>query len=148
MKYISKSEKETADIATEFVKNLKANEETATVVGLYGELGSGKTTFMKYVAKELGVKENIVSPTFVLMKRFRIPSTKFQTLIHIDAYRIEKDGEMVNLGWNEIISDSNNLIFIEWPEKIASIMPSHTVIKFEHAKGENRRETERTISIA
>lgn len=151
MKYISNNEKETAKIAANFVKTTLAKadfKDKATVVGLYGELGSGKTTFMKYVAKALEVKESIVSPTFVIMKKFGISplsskllALSFSNLFHIDAYRIEKDLEMLNLGWQETITDPDNLIFIEWPEKIANIMPSHIMVRFEHIDKDSRRVT-------
>ncbi len=160
MKFLSKNLKETAQIASGFVKTAltKQNEDNkATIIGLYGELGSGKTIFMKYLAESFGIKETIQSPTFVIEKiydltpRFASPSPYegegrdeiFEKLIHIDAYRIEKEEEMLNLGWNEIISDPKNLICIEWPEKIIGIMPTHIMIKFEHVS-----ETERKISIA
>jgi tRNA threonylcarbamoyladenosine biosynthesis protein TsaE len=144
MEFLSKSEKDTGKIAEDFAINLKSKEDTATVVGLYGDLGAGKTTFMKYLARALGVEEEIKSPTFVIMKFFKILQTsKFEHLIHIDAYRIENDEEMINLGWQKIISDPKNLICIEWPEIIAKIMPEHIVIKFEHVK-----ENQRKISIA
>ena len=164
MQFLSKSVEETAKIATNFAKQISPEDDHqgATVVGLYGELGSGKTTFMKYLAKSLGVKDIIQSPTFVIMKIYKTspprelpfssppPLVKgrglggevFQYLIHIDAYRIEKEEEILNLGWKEIIADPENLICIEWPEKIAGIMPKHIVIKFEHVS-----ETERKISI-
>lgn len=143
MEFLSKSVKETAKIAYGFASKLKPKENRATVVGLYGELGSGKTTFMKYLAKALGVKEEIKSPTFVIMKSFNLsifPS--FNKLIHIDAYRIEKEEEMLNLGWNEIIANPQNLVCIEWAEKIAGLLPPHIVVKFEHID-----ETERRIII-
>ena len=165
MKFLSKNVEETAEIATNFVKAMLDNpnfeKNRATIVGLYGELGSGKTTFMKYLAKAFGIEETIQSPTYVIMKvydlvkkpedaKFSISETcsaafenfapsGFRRIIHIDAYRIEKEEEMLNLGWQEIISDSKNLICIEWPERIKGIMPYHTVIKFEHA-GENERK--------
>ncbi|MFH0804507.1 MAG: tRNA (adenosine(37)-N6)-threonylcarbamoyltransferase complex ATPase subunit type 1 TsaE [Candidatus Zambryskibacteria bacterium] len=143
MEFLSKSVAETAEIATGFANNLKSNEKVATIVGLYGELGSGKTTFMKYLAENFGIKETIKSPTFVIEKIYDLtPNLSFDKLIHIDAYRIEKEEEMLNLGWNEIIADPKNLICIEWPERIAKILPKHIVIKFEHVS-----ETERKISI-
>ena len=107
---------------------------------------------MKYLAKAVGIEETIKSPTFVIMKiydltpRFASPSPcqgegkgEVYSLIHIDAYRIEKEEEMLNLGWQEIISDPRNLICIEWADKIAGIMPSHIVIKFEHVDESSRR---------
>ncbi len=154
--FLSKNVEETAKIATDFGKQLnrinrKAPSAKATVVGLYGELGSGKTAFMKYLANFFGIKETIQSPTYVIMKTYKtsppsplsltrrggeensrsLGSEVFQHLIHIDAYRIEKEDEMINLGWQEIISDPKNLICIEWPENISGIMPEHTMIKFK-----------------
>src|SRR3989344_3416497 len=143
MDFLSKNVEETAQIAANFVTRLAGRQETllakqdfgATIVGLYGELGSGKTTFMKYLAESFGVPDTIQSPTFVIEKIYELEKKIFKHLIHIDAYRIEKE--------KEIIADPKNLICIEWPEKISGIMPPHIVIKFDHVS-----ETERKISIA
>jgi tRNA threonylcarbamoyladenosine biosynthesis protein TsaE len=143
MEFLSKNVKETAEIAHNFGAKLEPKGQKATIVGLYGELGSGKTTFMKYLAEEFGIKETIQSPTFVIEKIYELEGKSFKHLIHIDAYRIEKEDEMINLGWNEIIADPSNLICIEWPERIGGIIPEHIMLTFEHA-GEN----ERKISIA
>lgn len=140
MEFISKSVEETAQIAFNFASKLEPKESGAIIVGLYGELGSGKTTFMKFLAECLGIKETIQSPTFVIMKSFNLQSSIFNKLIHIDAYRIENEAEMLNLGWQEIISDPKNLICIEWPERISGIMPPHIVITFEHYNDENQRK--------
>jgi tRNA threonylcarbamoyladenosine biosynthesis protein TsaE len=142
MEFLSKNVEETAEIASNFSKNLKSGNGCAAIVGLYGELGSGKTTFMKYMAESFGVKETIQSPTFVIEKIYELENKNFQHLIHIDAYRIEKEEEMLNLGWKEIIADAKNLICIEWPERISGIMPAHTKIFFEHVS-----ENERKIKI-
>ena len=154
MEFLSKSVGETAEIARNFISELKPKMDIATVVGLYGELGSGKTTFMKYLVESFGIKETIQSPTFVIMKYFDLtPSPSpcegegsrnktFNKLIHIDAYRIEREDEMINLEWKEIISDQKNLICIEWPDRVSGIMPEHIIIKFEHVS-----ENERKIKI-
>lgn len=144
MDYISKSPEETKEIAKDFISSLVVNNKKATVMGLYGELGSGKTTFTKYLAENFGIQETIQSPTFVIMKKYRIQNldSGFEFLIHIDAYRIEKEEEMLNLDWEKIIADSKNLICVEWPERIAGIMPEHAKIFFEHVS-----ENERKIMI-
>lgn len=151
MEFLSKNLEETAKIAFDFAKSLDGAHERdkTTVVGLYGDLGAGKTSFMKFIAKEFGIEEEIKSPTFVIMKIYDIAGKSedakffnFSKLIHIDAYRIEDSKEMEVLGWEKIISDPQNLIFVEWPEKIAEIMPPHTKIFFEHIS-----ETERKIKI-
>lgn len=162
MKFIAKNLEETQKIASDFVADLKPLKDKATVVGLYGNLGAGKTSFTQGVAQTLGVCENVVSPTFVIMKKYGIVgssqhlasrrdlectnqdasykmlATGFQNLVHIDAYRIEHSDELLHLGWNEIISNPKNLIFIEWPEQVADIMPEHIQIKFSHTEGEER----------
>jgi tRNA threonylcarbamoyladenosine biosynthesis protein TsaE len=140
MEFLSKGVAETAQIAANFVKTTlaKPDFDGATIVGLYGELGSGKTTFMKYLAESLGVEEIIQSPTFVIMKKYELRNLDF--LIHIDAYRIDKEEEMLNLGWQEITADPKNIVCIEWPERISGIMPQHIKIFFEHGDNESHRK--------
>ncbi len=116
MEYLSKTTKQTEEIAKNFIKNhifSLENRGGAFVVGLYGDLGSGKTTFVNFLAKHLGIQETIQSPTFVIMKSYKLlpkekklsnfPTFYFEALIHIDAYRIEKDDQMIKFNWNEII---------------------------------------------
>ena len=105
----------------------------ACVVGLYGDLGSGKTAFTQLAAKLLGIQEGVTSPTYVIEKVYPINSlqTAFKHLIHIDAYRLEKSAELAHLGWSTIISDPSNLILIEWPERVLDIIPTdHIRLKF------------------
>lgn len=109
--------------AGEFVQSLSPHSQ-ATVVALSGELGAGKTTFVKAAAKALGVSELVVSPTFVLMKRYDLTNQKFAHLIHIDAYRMKGVAELSGLNWNALIKDPENLILIEWPERVVGAIPS------------------------
>jgi tRNA threonylcarbamoyladenosine biosynthesis protein TsaE len=141
MKCIVKNLEETQKIAYDFVKNLSAKKSNATIIGLYGDLGAGKTSFTQGVAKAFGVTDNVTSPTFVIEKIYELQNQKFSCLIHIDAYRIEKSEELLHLGWQEIISNPHNLILIEWPERVADIMPEHIHINFSHIS-ENGREIE------
>ncbi len=147
MKIVSLNEKQTVLFAKKVIKEIcrRRTSTGATVVGLYGNLGAGKTALTKAVAKELGIKETVLSPTFVLERIYKLPKKPghhFTHLIHIDAYRFEDAKELLHLGWEEIIADPHNLIFIEWPEQVAGIMPKgHIQIQFKH-KGENTREIE------
>ena len=101
----------------------------ATVLALKGDLGAGKTAFVKALAKHVGITQEITSPTFVIMKSYEIPSHAFlKTLVHIDAYRIESDDEMRVLKFGEILSDQSNLVCNEWPEKIQNLIPHHTMV--------------------
>jgi len=138
MKRISKSLEETGEMARKFAQGLKKSEK-ATVVALIGDLGSGKTAFSQAVGNFLGVKETMQSPTFVIEKIYPIDYQGFKNLIHIDAYRLEKESELVHLGWEEIIKEPENLILIEWPERVQAIIPNHThKVFFEHLN-ENTR---------
>ena len=142
MVFTSHSLEDTKKFATTWVAETIAKRASAAsidssgtnkafVVGLYGDLGSGKTAFTQAVAQALGINEPITSPTFVIEKVYPLKNTTFTHLIHIDAYRLDTPQELARLGWGEIISNPDNIILIEWPEKVASIMPAdHTRLKF------------------
>ncbi len=138
MKFTAKNLEETQKIAADFTRGLSPKKGSATVVGLCGELGSGKTSFTQGVASALGILETVVSPTFVIEKIYELKNQKFSRLIHIDAYRLEKSSELLHLGWPEIISDPQNLILIEWSERVTDIMPEHIRINFRHIENEQR----------
>lgn len=127
---ITKNLDHTYHVASEFVKDIFSkkkrgkSDKGAEVVLLYGDLGSGKTAFVQGVAKYLGIKDKIISPTFVIEKIYKLPRKhNFKHLIHIDAYRLDSPSEMLALGWDDIVASSDNIIFVEWPEKINEILP-------------------------
>jgi tRNA threonylcarbamoyladenosine biosynthesis protein TsaE len=119
------SPEETVKFAQDFVENIEINPDGATVVCLYGDLGSGKTTFVKAAAEALGIKEIVTSPTFVIEKIYKLDTKKLKRLFHIDAYRLEEGTELLALGWNEIIANNENIIFIEWPKYVADVLPTN-----------------------
>lgn len=127
--YISTSAEETRKIAQKLGKEIKTG-----VIALTGELGAGKTTFVQGFAKGLGIKEKIISPTFVLIRQHQIPKTK-KTLYHIDLYRLEDFSE---LGLKEIIDNPNNIILIEWAEKAENIFPKNTLTINIKKEGDKR----------
>ncbi len=108
-------------LAQEILKN--PLKKRALLLGLEGDLGGGKTTFLQGFAKGLGVKEKITSPTFVIIKKFHLPYSVFHELYHIDCYRIKKPREILDLGFKEIISNPQNIIAIEWSDRIKKILP-------------------------
>ena len=137
-------------LAKEILK--KEPRKTALVIGLEGELGGGKTTFLQGFAKGLGIKEKILSPTFVVMKKFQVSiatlrgvsryarSSKFQEFYHIDCYRIHKPKELLDLGFREIISCPQNIVVIEWADRIRKILPNDALIlKFEFVNKGKRK---------
>lgn len=137
------------DFLNDLVKSISSStsfdKTKATMISLYGDLGAGKTTFVQGIAKSLGIEKRVISPTFVIERRYEIdqinnPHLPWKKLIHIDAYRINDSKEMGTLDWEENLTDPNNLIIIEWPERVADILPKNSFkIEFVH-KGEDNRE--------
>ena len=127
--------------ADDFASTLEPRGNGATIVALQGDLGAGKTTFTQCVAKHFDIADAVQSPTFVIMKIYKLKSNAYKLLIHIDAYRLEKSSELLHLGWEELISDPKNLILIEWPERVEDILPKHATVKFSHVS-ETEREAE------
>lgn len=139
MDYISTGENNTKDIAYNFCKELE-NLEGPVLVLMYGDLGTGKTTFIKGVAKFFEIKEEIVSPTFLIQKTYKInKKCNFKNLIHIDAYRIEELRELQTIRWDNYSKDKENLIFIEWPEKMQTDIKSNFVVNINHLDEEKRQ---------
>ena len=102
-----------------FAYNYANTISLGDVVLLNGDLGAGKTTFTKYVFEALGVKEIVNSPTFAILKIYK---GKFP-LYHFDMYRINTD-EAIEAGFDEILSNRDSVIFIEWAENCASLLPN------------------------
>ncbi len=143
MEFVTHSVEETEAAAEQLVAWLLARrgtQGTGTLVALSGELGAGKTAFVKGVAKALGITESVTSPTFVLEKVYKIETEPFSHLIHIDAYRLEGGGELNAIGWHEAVTNPKNLIFVEWPEKVADEMPNRALtLNFEVIDPETRK---------
>lgn len=126
MEFTCNNLEQISKIAKLFLENLKTKPNQAVIVGLVGDLGSGKTTFTQKVAEELGIREVVTSPTFVIEKKYKVPilvGSQFKQLIHIDCYRLKNGSDLINLDWQEIINDSGNLIVVEWPEIVEEIIP-------------------------
>ena len=141
MEFITKNFKETQQLAQRLVERLiKMPHSGALVLALRGELGVGKTTFIQGLGEALGIKEKILSPTFVIMKHFNIPAGgHFNNFYHLDCYRIESSGDLEVLGFKEIIGDQKNLVVIEWAERIKkALLPDTVWLEFEHG-GEDKR---------
>lgn len=133
MDYITNSLSQTEKLASKFLeKNPGVN-----LVGLVGDLGSGKTAFAKGIAKALGIKRNITSPTFIIEKIYPAGDQK---LAHIDAYRLSSNQDLQAIGFGELTSNQNNIIFIEWPERVFSQFPANMkIINFRYID-ENKRK--------
>ncbi len=140
---ITSSSKETKKVGFVLASTLEKkpiNSKQAFVVALGGDLGSGKTTFIQGLAQGLKVKENILSPTFVIQKDFSLALKNYRSLYHIDAYRLKNPEELLELGFKDLIKNPENLIVIEWADKVRKILPRGIVkIKFENLGDEKRK---------
>ncbi len=135
METITKSAQETKDLGKKTAADLKGGETLA----LTGELGSGKTTFVQGLAEGLGVKGRIISPTFILMRKYL--ASKFD-FYHIDFYRLEDglENEVKNLGIDDTWGKKENVVAIEWAEKIKKSIPENAIwIKFDNRGGNERK---------
>ncbi|MGB0887478.1 MAG: tRNA (adenosine(37)-N6)-threonylcarbamoyltransferase complex ATPase subunit type 1 TsaE [Vicingaceae bacterium] len=132
MEYIAKREEDLKEIANNLISDFSENR----VILFYGEMGVGKTTLIKVLCKELGINEPTNSPTFSIVNEYLAQNGK--TVYHFDFYRIEKEEEVFDMGYEDYFF-SDNFCFIEWPEKIPNLLPPNAVkIRIEQDDDENR----------
>lgn len=120
----------------------KYSGKSALVLALEGNLGAGKTTFTQSFAKSLGIKEKISSPTFVLMKVYKLPSSSYNLkyFVHIDCYRLDSAKDLQHLGFKDLLMDKDAVVVVEWADRIKKILPKDTIwIKFEHGEKPDER---------
>ncbi|TSA51919.1 MAG: tRNA (adenosine(37)-N6)-threonylcarbamoyltransferase complex ATPase subunit type 1 TsaE [Planctomycetaceae bacterium] len=142
MEIITKSPNQTKKLGKLLAKEVLESRplKRGFVLGLKGDLGGGKTTFLQGFAKGLGVKDKITSPTFVILKRFKLGRPRPGYFVHIDCYRIREAKEILRLGFKEIIADPKNIVAIEWAERVKKILPRNTVwIKFDFINKNTRK---------
>jgi tRNA threonylcarbamoyladenosine biosynthesis protein TsaE len=131
MESITKSTEETKRLAIE----LAGKVHKGSVLALYGNLGSGKTTFTRYFVEALGLNNRVQSPTFVVAR-------KYGYVNHVDLYRLTSENEAKDIGIEEMLTDSDSLTLIEWPEIIENILPKNSVkIYFEYIDENTRKIT-------
>lgn len=143
--YLTKSAGQTKKLGETLAKTFSRSrsENKAIVIGLKGDLGGGKTTFLQGFAKGLGIKERVLSPTFIVMRRMKLDNCSIDQLdnfFHIDAYRIRDDRDLLGLGFREIVANSKNVVAIEWADKIKQLLPKNTIlIEFEVVNKNSRK---------
>ena len=147
MIYLTNNSKETEKLAgfllAHFLKNkTPASTKKALVIALEGELGAGKTTFTKGLAKALGIKAKIKSPTFTLIKSYKLRVASYKFLYHIDCYRLKDHKDLIPLGIKEILANSDNIVLIEWSDCVQQILPKkHIKIHIDHLDNNTRKIT-------
>lgn len=129
--FISKSPEETFEIARQFASGLKAGD----IVAFNGDLGVGKTVFVKGICDYLGVTEYVNSPTYTLVNEYH---GKEYTVYHMDIYRIEDEDELFNIGFFEFLSEGG-IVLMEWAENAEDSLSEYDVIRVDIKRdGENR----------
>ena len=153
--FTSRSYVQTQQIGAEFSRSLKQG----SVVCLYGDLGSGKTTFTQGLAKGLGIKNRIISPSFIIVRKYGLEvkgqKSKVKSFYHVDLYRVESEKDLRSLGLDEILGDKGSVVVIEWAEKLARLpapdrrdggqgkfLPKERIdVKFEYLDEDGRKIT-------
>lgn len=149
MEIITKSAKETKSFGRQFADKLKAvpaGRQGGETIALVGDLGSGKTTFVQGLAQGLGIEAKIISPTFVLMREYKLEqrtqNKEQRSLYHIDLYRLDGNigRELEQLGLKELWEKHENIVVIEWADRAKEFMPESTTwITFEDVANEERK---------
>ena len=136
-KIISHGPRQTFTLGQRLARALKGGE----IIALVGELGAGKTTLVKGIAAGLGIRQPILSPTFMLMRIYPVKGQRsMKRLVHIDAYRVKHAAELLDIGVADYLGQPDTVTIIEWAERIKTLLPRRrTEIAFRHGKTETRR---------
>lgn len=129
METTTHSTEETKKLAFEIAKKIKLGD----VLALYGDLGTGKTTFTGFLVEALGKDNRVQSPTFVIMR-------KYGNINHLDLYRLGSKEELNELGLEELFADENAINIIEWPELAEEFLPEKTIRIYFEDVSENERK--------
>lgn len=116
---ITKSAAETKKLGEEI-----GRANTFNIMCLWGNLGSGKTTFVQGFARGLGITSRLLSPTFIIVRRYQTPHDN-GFLYHLDLYRMKEPKDASSVGFEEMIADPDSVVVIEWPERLGSLLPEH-----------------------
>ena len=116
----SKSAEETLQFGVRIAQEMKEGGS----LFLFGDLGSGKTTFTQGFAQGLGIKNRIQSPTFIVMREYVIPERNDGLFYHVDLYRLETEREIEHAGVLSMIRDPKNVVVVEWAEKMKGLLPT------------------------
>ena len=107
------------------------------VVALSGDLGAGKTTLVQAICRGYGVAEQVTSPSYALVHEYHAPRSR---VYHLDLYRLEREDDLTNIGWDDVVGDPHALVLVEWPERAGGRLPrDHVPIDLEHLPGDDGR---------
>ena len=134
--YLTHSEAETEQAGADFARALPDGK----VVAMYGELGSGKTAFVRGMARGMGLTCRVSSPTFTIVNEYEGP----RELIHFDMYRLGSSDELFDIGWDDYLA-RDGVCAVEWSERVSDALPDDTIY-VDIARGEEDENT-RTITV-
>lgn len=100
--------------------------KTARVICLWGELGSGKTTFVQGIAKGMGITDRLLSPTFIIVRHYKVPGGS-GLLHHLDLYRMTTPEDVHSVGLSDMLADPQSVVIIEWPERLGYLLPRERI---------------------
>lgn len=140
MEVLTHSPRETQKLGEKISNQLTINHQPL-IIALTGDLGSGKTTFIQGLARGLGIKKRVISPTFVFIRQYPVAGHRSPvTFYHVDLYRINEVTEAKGLGLEEIFADPGAIVVIEWADRIKEILPKRRIdIYFEYLDENKRR---------
>lgn len=139
LKNSAQTKKFAAALARKILRG-RPHRKYAAVIGLIGDLGAGKTTFTQGFARGLGLRRRITSPTFLMVRRYTLHATRYTNFYHIDCYRIRSPRELITIGIKKILRDPENIVLIEWADKIKKLLPRDTLrIHFVHGASPHER---------
>lgn len=123
---------------------LLLNYPDRRIFAMSGPLGAGKTTFIKYLAKQLGSIDSVRSPTYTLANMYKTDGGK--KIYHLDLFRIRDVAEWIDIGIDDYIADPNAVVFIEWPEKIRDLLPTDITL-FIHIKPDPKTQKRKIVIL-
>lgn len=137
MQRITRSQEDMHAFASEIVGSLSGGE----VLGLSGDLGTGKTEFVRGLAQALGSRDAVKSPSFTLLNHYRLEHPRIKHLIHVDLYRLEDVGSNLahQIGLDEWLNRSDTVTIIEWPERLLDEIAITHRFKFRYGDQEAER---------
>jgi tRNA threonylcarbamoyladenosine biosynthesis protein TsaE len=146
MEYESNSLKDTKILSGQIIKEIISKKNPPVFIGLMGDLGAGKTSFVQGVSEFFCINDAVLSPTFVIQKIYEIKEENriskghsFKRLVHMDLYRLEDEKSLDAIKWEEYRNDKENILFVEWPNQIWKDFPEDMVlINIEHKGGDKR----------
>ena len=143
MEIITTNAQETEKLGETIGLDLKSGKIKNRVLAFYGDLGSGKTTFIQGLAKGLGIAKRLLSPTFVFCRQYELEKG---LLYHVDLYRIKEVQEAQGLGLEEMFADRESVTLVEWADRIKEMLPRERMdIALEYMDNEQRKITIKSI---